>query len=90
MYDTGRSIRCFINHDEKHVLILKGKWEVGKTHYWNSIVEGKTLDLCKKLYSYVSLFGVSNLKDLQSSIFSNSLNLSSADLGTDASLSIKS
>lgn len=90
MGDTDRRIRCFINHDEQNVLILKGKWEVGKTNYWNSIVESKTSDLCKKLYSYVSLFGVSNLKDLQASIFSNSINLSSSDLETDAFLSINS
>ncbi|WP_372881420.1 P-loop NTPase fold protein [Psychromonas sp.] len=61
----------FLNHNEKKVLVIKGKWGVGKTFTWAKIVEKYGKDLSLSNYSYVSLFGLEELKELQSGIFYN-------------------
>lgn len=75
----------FFNSNTKKIIILKGKWGAGKTYFWNIFFENqsnKTLgmddDTRKKMskiyvnYSYVSLFGISNLEGLKSKIFNES------------------
>lgn len=54
----------FLNHPEKRVLILKGKWGVGKTFAWKKYIELKT-NLNELAVSYVSLFGVANVGEIQ-------------------------
>ncbi len=64
----------FLNDDEMFVLLLKGKWGIGKTYFWEEIYIKEKIEE-KKLkqngYSYVSLFGKSNLSDLKHDISSN-------------------
>lgn len=65
------NVITFLEHKEKKVLVIKGNWGVGKTFTWNKIVDeyGKSLNLSN--YSYVSLFGLEGLKELQSGVFYN-------------------
>ncbi len=78
LYNSGdivesfeKNIVEFLNHTEKKVLVIKGKWGVGKTFTWGKIVEKYGKDLCLSNYSYISLFGLEELKELQSGIFYN-------------------
>lgn len=61
----------FLKHNEKKVLVIKGKWGVGKTFTWNKIVEAHGKELNLSNYSYISLFGLEGLKELQSGVFYN-------------------
>lgn len=65
------SLEGFLGHNEKNVLVIKGPWGVGKTYFWSNFVKNnpKYRDFT---YSYVSLFGVSTLSEIQSAIFYNS------------------
>lgn len=64
----------FLEHEEKNVLVIKGPWGVGKTHFWNKFV--KEAPRCSgKTYSYVSLFSLSSLSEIQSSIYYNSVKI---------------
>ena len=65
------NIVSFLKHDEKKVLVIKGKWGVGKTFKWNEIVEKHSNALEFSNYSYISLFGLDGLKELQSGVFYN-------------------
>jgi len=60
----------FFKHDEKKVLVIKGKWGVGKTFYWKKYVEFKK-NFNEKIISYVSLFGLEDIKDIKKDIFDN-------------------
>lgn len=65
-----QSLDAFFNGDMQ-VVVIKGKWGVGKTYFWNSYIEGKIESpQCKQVaYSYISLFGKSSLNDVKQSIF---------------------
>lgn len=65
------NVVSFLKHDEKKVLVIKGKWGVGKTFKWNEIVENHYDSLDFSNYSYISLFGLDGLKELQSRVFYN-------------------
>lgn len=65
------NVNLFIKHNEKMVLAIKGKWGVGKTFKWNQIVDRILNTLRFSNYSYISLFGLDDLKELQSGIFYN-------------------
>lgn len=56
---------------ECSAIVLKGKWGVGKTHLWDSVLKGKKEQLGKPYYSYVSLFGVGSLKELKQAVYEN-------------------
>ena len=71
------SILSFLQHSEANVLVLKGAWGVGKTFFWNNIVESKKEHINQKKYSYVSLFGLKGIEELQASIFYNSKDIDS-------------
>ncbi|WP_341858131.1 hypothetical protein [Sinorhizobium medicae] len=81
-------ISRFLHRDEPEVLCIRGRWGVGKTYTWTKQLE--TAQKAKKLglerYSYVSLFGVNTLDELEFSIFENVITLSEgvrkADLAT--------
>lgn len=49
---------------------LVGRWGVGKTHLWKSIVEERKAQLSKKYprYAYLSLFGLRSISDVRTSI----------------------
>jgi hypothetical protein len=65
------SLEAFLDHTEKNVLVIKGPWGVGKTHFWDNFVKDSP-NYQGKTYSYVSLFALSSLSEIQSSIFYNS------------------
>lgn len=68
-----KSLDDFFRGDMQ-VAVVKGKWGVGKTYFWdNYINEQIKSSKCKQIaYSYISLFGKSNLSDIKQSIFQTS------------------
>ena len=55
----------FIKSASNDVLAIKGAWGVGKTYMWNQMVQENKSTSALKKYSYVSLFGISSLRDLR-------------------------
>lgn len=76
----------FLSSGHPGVLVLSGKWGVGKTFAWNKFLEEANLQnkVFSEHYSYVSLFGLGNLPDLRAAIFQNSVKRS--DIGKMAGL----
>ena len=66
MRDVKVQLDEFLAHKQKKVLMLKGKWGVGKTFFWKKYIrEKKTDELLEKKLSYVSLFGVGNTEEVE-------------------------
>ena len=67
----------FLTHPSKRVLLFKGKWGVGKTHYWTKTYLPDRLRKAgvieERLYAYVSLFGVESVKDIEQLILVKSV-----------------
>ena len=71
--------RKLINHtmltflkDKQHkVAAIKGKWGIGKTYYWKNFLKSNRSTLEFKAYSYVSLFGLTNIESVKKQIFNN-------------------
>ena len=63
----------FVAEDFNEVLVLKGNWGVGKTHFWHRLIDEQAEDenLGKEKYSYISLFGINSLDGLKRSIFTS-------------------
>jgi hypothetical protein len=63
----------FLASETPEVICIKGRWGVGKTYAWRQAL--KQAAASKKMaldtYSYVSLFGTTNLDQLKYSIFEN-------------------
>ena len=64
------------NEDVGTAIAITGSWGVGKTYFWNKLLEdirGNDSDnvLSKRKYAYISLFGIESLSDLKTSIYSN-------------------
>lgn len=55
------------------VLIIKGRWGVGKTFFWKALVEqlAKEKRLSREHYTYVSLFGLGDLVGFKAALFAN-------------------
>ena len=57
------AIADFLGRPDPEVLCIRGKWGVGKTYTWSKALEtahkAKQIKLAR--YSYVSLFGVTEL-----------------------------
>ncbi len=66
-----QEINRFLSEEGPEVLVIKGKWGVGKTYTWNQYLNdvARKKKLSYKRYSYVSLFGVKDLESLKYSIF---------------------
>ncbi|MGY4877364.1 P-loop NTPase fold protein [Vreelandella aquamarina] len=65
----NQSLTQFLSSSDS-VAVIKGPWGVGKTHYWESYISGKQDELGTfNAYSYISLFGKTNLAELRKSIF---------------------
>ncbi len=79
------SIENFFRNPESKVAMLTGDWGVGKTYYWKHHLLHKAKAILTstnvKSYSYVSLFGIGSLSDLQHQVFLNSYSLQ--DAGTE-------
>lgn len=74
---VARALDAFVVTDQPRVLVLRGKWGVGKTHLWRTAVAGIPTDTPLKSYSYVSLFGVGSLRELKFGIFEQQTQLGS-------------
>ena len=65
----------FLQSTDPTVICLRGKWGTGKTYTWNDCLDQTIKDktISHHNYSYVSLFGVDNLKHLKNSILENTV-----------------
>lgn len=54
-----------LNSNQSFGIALNGKWGVGKTFFWNRLIEEKFSD---KKTAYISLFGVENIFDIERKI----------------------
>lgn len=65
----------FFTNETQKVLVIKGNWGIGKTYFWKDYIQNKInhhqLPDMISGYSYVSLFGIANLSDLQDKIMVN-------------------
>ena len=72
-------IRRFLKSTDAEVLCVTGKWGVGKTFTWQSLLlEAQSSEaIGMKRYSYVSLFGLNSLQDLKTALFEQTLQVGS-------------
>lgn len=77
------ALEKFISGQEAKAIVLKGDWGTGKTYLWDSVLKQKKEKISRRKYSYVSLFGLSNLSDLKRGIFENVVSSDSADISGD-------
>ncbi|MGD9489871.1 MAG: P-loop NTPase fold protein [Calditrichaceae bacterium] len=70
MINVNKIFDDFFQHDEKKVIVFKGKWGTGKTYYWKKYIKSKK-DFTEKIISYVSLFGLENINEVKAMIFEN-------------------
>lgn len=79
-------IERFLADTQAGVLVIAGKWGVGKTYAWNRYlkVAAEKGQLSNERYAYVSLFGLGNLEELKAAIFQNTIGKS--DIGRSADL----
>lgn len=70
-----KEILRFLKAEDKLALCLKGKWGVGKTHIWDTLLAEAFKDGSVKppRYAYVSLFGLESLSDVRRSLFENTV-----------------
>jgi hypothetical protein len=68
---VGNVVDRFLRDPQSSVLVIRGKWGTGKTYFWRSFIATHRADSSRSRYSYVSLFGISSIKDLQLSTFVN-------------------
>lgn len=63
-------LELFICDTHNDLFLLKGKWGAGKTFFWQRLIEEskKKKSIGRKFYSYVSLFGVNSLEELNNAI----------------------
>lgn len=60
-----------------NVIMISGKWGSGKTHFWQNEIETslkKEQKNKKKAYSYVSLYGKTNIESIEMDLFMNAYN----------------
>ncbi|VAW92129.1 hypothetical protein MNBD_GAMMA22-2361 [hydrothermal vent metagenome] len=65
-------IEAFIANRQPEVLSIKGGWGVGKTYFWDSIIKdasSRSKNNPFTHYAYVSLFGITSLEELKSTLF---------------------
>ncbi len=72
MTELKDALDAFFANSQKRVLIIKGKWGVGKTYAWREYIRTRS-DLPEKSISYVSLFGVEDLQQLKGLILAKAL-----------------
>jgi hypothetical protein len=67
-------IKRFLSTQDAETLCFSGRWGVGKTYAWETILREATnaKQVALKRYAYVSLFGVNSLDELKLTIFENS------------------
>lgn len=73
---TEKVVRDFLSNNSAEVLSIKGNWGVGKTYFWNKVLnQAKDAPtFCREKYCYISLFGITSLEQLKSTIFETYVN----------------
>jgi hypothetical protein len=71
MTNIAGSFQHFLTSPGLKVAALKGDWGTGKTFFWNKFLRDNRAKLTFRAYSYVSLFGVSNIEEVRRQIFTN-------------------
>ncbi|QDF28658.1 P-loop NTPase fold protein [Halarcobacter anaerophilus] len=54
--------------EEGIVVSLKGKWGVGKTHFWKDLIDNELKNNNELKYAYISLFGKNSLDEIKKEI----------------------
>ena len=75
MKHIEESLLNFLKDDTFKVATLKGEWGIGKTYFWRNYIAKHLKTLSFKAYSYVSLFGLSDIAAIKNQIFCNSESL---------------
>jgi Cdc6-like AAA superfamily ATPase len=78
-------IARFLRRPNSEVLVISGKWGVGKTFAWNKLLsEARDEDrIALHKYAYVSLFGLAGLDAVNGAIFQNTVGKERAGLTPD-------
>ena len=79
------TVENFVLRDNNAAIVIKGKYGVGKTYFWQNLIKvksdgkpyyqgittgkGKDREIGKKHYIYLSLFGIDSLKSLKNRLF---------------------
>ncbi len=78
-------LTSFSTESNDRAVIFKGAWGTGKTHLWKQVVLAKRDSFHKRNYSYVSLFGLNNLRDLKQALFENKVARENAHIAPNES-----
>lgn len=69
-----KQIEAFLNSESTKVLVIRGKWGVGKTFFWHKMLNKYKANLAGiNHYSYVSLFGLDDISLIKNNIYLNSI-----------------
>ncbi|WP_194842793.1 hypothetical protein [Agrobacterium sp. MA01] len=68
-------IRRFLKSENKLALCLRGRWGVGKTYTWDTLLAEafRNDTVTPQRYAYVSLFGLEALSDVRKSVFEHTV-----------------
>ncbi|SHL58264.1 P-loop NTPase fold protein [Rhodanobacter sp. OK091] len=82
--DVQVAVENFLKLDRPQAIAISGQWGSGKTYFWNQVIKDASSKGLVKKYSYVSLFGTSNLAELKSAIFDNAVSAKDVDAGASS------
>lgn len=77
------AVQSLLSSPDPEALAIKGSWGVGKTYWWKKRLKHLTERTRYRRYSYVSLFGVNSLKELEFKIFQQAVALDELDSQRD-------
>lgn len=86
--DVRRTVEEFVRRDVAEVLVIRGRWGVGKTYLWQDLVRtaAGSEDIGHSKYSYISLFGLESLADVKNAIFAETTNVDGRSEGREGIL----
>ena len=91
---VAQTIKSLLTDATPRSMVLKGRWGLGKTYLWNSLVREVAGDpnggIRATSYVYVSLFGVGSIDELKNLIFQQRLDPRDISQGTSLSSLISS
>jgi hypothetical protein len=79
LINTKQAIENFLNSSEPQILAIKGEWGTGKTHLWKTTVRD-TKNIAFSSYAYLSLFGLTDLKQVRHEIYYNTVSSNKAEV----------
>lgn len=82
-------LEAFVRDEGNDLLVLRGRWGVGKTFFWQTLMDyaSRNNRIGTSHYSYVSLFGINNLEELKNAILAG--RVEAADIKRKTSTSTK-